>query len=128
MQFMSSWTISTGYPKQSPDLSQRPTVPAILYDNTTVYGSWIEIQDMETTSRKYGRIVNNVTLAFPHSGIVGASQDPSNGILQPLDLDMTVWYAQRIIVYEAKAVLRDWEIIASMQQSRRQLSMYSVLA
>lgn len=85
---MSNWTNITTQNVNSPLLEQRPSVPAILYDNTTVSGSWIDVQDMGSASRKSGRIINNVTLAFPHSGIVAASQDAKNGILQPSDLSV----------------------------------------
>ncbi|MCJ1287330.1 hypothetical protein MMC26_006678 [Xylographa opegraphella] len=40
---------------------------------------------MRDVSEKYGRIVNNVSMAMPHSGVFGASQLPKNGILQPQD-------------------------------------------
>lgn len=86
MQYMSEWSNTTVHQKQSSDLRQRPSVPAILYENTTVTGSWIYIQDMAKVSNGHNRIINNVTLAFPHAGIVAASQDPRNRILQPSDL------------------------------------------
>ena len=36
----------------------------------------------------FGRIVNNITMAMPHSGIVAAAKDPKNRILQPDSLDV----------------------------------------
>jgi hypothetical protein len=60
----------------------------MLFDNTTVQGSWIQTNysDMTTSYAKFGRIVNNVTMAMPHAGIFAAAKDPKNEILQPSDL------------------------------------------
>ena len=43
---------------------------------------------MSEDSANFGRIVNNISMAMPHSGIVAAARDPKNGILQPEDLDV----------------------------------------
>ena len=67
---------------------------AMLFDNTTVNGSWIHIENMTITSNKYERIVNNVTLAMPHAGVVAAARDPINNILQPQDLNVRFWNFQ----------------------------------
>ena len=57
----------------------------MLYDNTSVQGSWLDISPgMEISRQEYGRIVNNVTMVFPHSGVVAAARDQANGILQPV--------------------------------------------
>ena len=85
MQFMSDWSKNT---TQAGQLKERPNVPAVLYDNITVRGSWIAAKDMEVLYRRYGRIVNDITLAFPHSGIVAAAQEPGNGIIQRQDLSV----------------------------------------
>lgn len=69
----------------------------MLYDNTTVKGSWIHQSDMGELSSKYDRIVNNVTMAMPHSGVFGAARDPRNGIVQPQDLRVNVvWMIQSL--------------------------------
>ena len=60
----------------------------MMYDNTTVQGSWINIANMSDDSTKFGRIVNNVTMAMPHSGVVAAAKHPMNSILQPENLDV----------------------------------------
>ena len=57
----------------------------MMYDNTTVEGSWIHEQDMAQVSKHYGRIINNITMAMPHSGIFAATRDPINNIMQPQD-------------------------------------------
>lgn len=70
------------------DIYQRPTASALLYDNTTLYSSWIngEFSDPAKQDQTYKRIVNNVSLAMPHPGVYAAATDPINQILQPSDL------------------------------------------
>ena len=56
-----------------------------FYDNTTVTGSWVEIEnsDVNPAYEKHNRIINNITMAMPHAGVFAAPDDPRNGILQP---------------------------------------------
>jgi hypothetical protein len=61
----------------------RPPGFGLFNENVTVNATWINVINTTATSLKLGRIVNNVTLAFPHSSVVKASQDPRNGIVQP---------------------------------------------
>ncbi|MCJ1405122.1 hypothetical protein MMC11_008348 [Xylographa trunciseda] len=85
-QYLGAWANVAESNNKSTDLQNRPPPIAMLYDNTTVQGSWISTnQTMREVSERYGRIVNNVTMAMPHSGVFGASQLPQNGILQPQD-------------------------------------------
>lgn len=49
-------------------------------------------------SKKYGRAVNNVSLAMPHSGVFEAARSPRNGILQPEDLNSEGTYSLRASV------------------------------
>ena len=58
----------------------------MLYDNTTVKGSWVDVRNMTLVSQEKGRIINNVSLAFPHPGVAAAAQDARNKILQPAEL------------------------------------------
>ncbi|OOF93561.1 hypothetical protein ASPCADRAFT_209503 [Aspergillus carbonarius ITEM 5010] len=67
-------------------LVYRPQPNALLYDNTTVKGRWIETDNMTQVSQQYGRMVNNVTAAYPHGGLFSAARDPANRIQQPSDL------------------------------------------
>ena len=63
----------------------------MLYDNTTIKGSWINLvseQNMTTLSHYWNRTVNNITMAMPHPGVLQAAQDPINSILQPQDLSV----------------------------------------
>ncbi|KAJ5301953.1 hypothetical protein N7508_006816 [Penicillium antarcticum] len=67
----------------STNLHNRPQPTGSLWDNTTVTGSWIQIQNITTLSKKHKRMVNNITMAMPHGGITAAAMDPLNKIEQP---------------------------------------------
>ncbi|KAI9646576.1 hypothetical protein NHQ30_004571 [Ciborinia camelliae] len=91
LEFIRTWAdvAAAGGSGNSSELANRPNVTAMLYDNTTVKASWIRTNtsDMAANYEKYNRVVNNVTLAMPHAGVVAASTDQINGILQPSDLE-----------------------------------------
>ena len=74
MQWLGSWREGINTGNGSSDLNNRPQPTAMLYDNTTVYGSWINTENMTEVSEKYGRIVNNVSMAMPHSGVFSAAR------------------------------------------------------
>ncbi|KAL8806238.1 MAG: hypothetical protein Q9200_005126 [Gallowayella weberi] len=64
----------------------------MLYDNTTIEGSWVHVENVTETSQKYSpddykRTVVNVTMAMPHAGVFAATRDPVNNIMQPQDLN-----------------------------------------
>jgi hypothetical protein len=85
-QYLATWTsIADTGNSSSTDLNERPVPVGMLYDNTTVTGSWVEIRNTTENSISAGRIVNNVTLAMPHSGIFDAARDSKNSIMQPED-------------------------------------------
>ncbi|KAL8991164.1 MAG: hypothetical protein Q9169_007932 [Polycauliona sp. 2 TL-2023] len=91
MQYLSNWTSSRAMGTGSDILSQRPIPLGMLYDNTTIEGSWIHVENMTETSQKhspddYKRVVMNVTMAMPHAGVSAATRDPINQIMQPQDL------------------------------------------
>ncbi|PWY63096.1 hypothetical protein BO83DRAFT_441644 [Aspergillus eucalypticola CBS 122712] len=67
-------------------LPYRPQPHALLYDNTTVTGRWIEIVNTTALSEQHGRVVNNVTAAYPHGGLFAAARNPANKIQQPVDM------------------------------------------
>ena len=87
-QFLTDWTNYTALGNGSSDLRYRPSVPATLYGNTTVQGSWVDIKNMTERSNTHGRIINNVSLAFPHPGVAAAAQDPRNNIIQPSEFSV----------------------------------------
>jgi hypothetical protein len=101
INFLETWTtIEQEGVGSSKDLANRPKPPAMLYDNTTVAGSWVETSFGNITEafEKYGRIINNVTLSMPHSGLLAASKLANNGILQPTDLEGLGEYSIRASV------------------------------
>ena len=86
VQYLTTWqNISVGGVGVSSDIAERPRPPAMLYDNTTVTGSWVQPQfsNMTALYEQYNRVINNVTMSMPHAGILTAAHDPINGILQP---------------------------------------------
>ena len=88
MVYMSQWVDNNNSGHTSENLHDRTLPTAMLYDNTTVQGSWINIQNMTEVSAYYGRVVNNVTMAMPHAGIYAASKDSMNTIMQPQDFSV----------------------------------------
>lgn len=72
----------------SADMASRPAPYALLHENTTVTGAWVNVVDVAEASKKAGgRIVNNVSLAMPHAGVSLAAYDERNTIMQPSELD-----------------------------------------
>lgn len=69
-------------------LLRRPKGTSTLSDGTLVIPSWLDnnrsaaVEEMETSI-----VANNVSLALPHKGVISASRDPINDIVQPEDLD-----------------------------------------
>ncbi|KAL6713673.1 hypothetical protein ACLMJK_009138 [Lecanora helva] len=87
-QYLTNWTnyLNLGG-SVSTNISERPLPVGTFSDNTSVTGSWIYPADMAADSKKFNRMVNNVTVAMPHSNIFAAAMHPKNKILQPQDLD-----------------------------------------
>lgn len=73
----------------SSNMAERPAAPGMLFDNTTAIGSWIDTDKSNLTEAyaKYGRIINDVSLAMPHAGVWAAARHEKNKILQPEELD-----------------------------------------
>ena len=86
MQYLTQWSSEDTSQRFSFSPAKRPKPVAMLNDNVTITGSWIEAKDMEAVSTTYKRMINNITMAFPHAGVFSAAHDPANKILQPLDL------------------------------------------
>lgn len=84
MQYLTAWAhnVDTGQ-ANSVNQSDRPPGFALHNETIAVNASWIEAIDTAKVSEQYKRAVNNVTLAFPHTGVVSAGFDPINHILQP---------------------------------------------
>lgn len=66
----------------------RPPPVAILFENTTVHGQWIypSNENITADSARHKRLVQNVTLAMPHTNVLHAARSSRNQLLQPHDL------------------------------------------
>lgn len=89
MQYLATWVDNIDTGNGSSNQGQRPDPVGMLYDNTTVKGSWMQVSEnnMTTLSANFKRTVNNVTMAMPHAGVFAAAKDPINGIIQPRELN-----------------------------------------
>ena len=87
-QWLTDWTNALVEGNITTNQTGRPFPVGSLYDNTTVNGSWIDVQDMAENSRNFNRMVNNVSVAMPHAGVYAAANDPKNNIIKPQDLDV----------------------------------------
>ncbi|KAG6094585.1 hypothetical protein E4U31_006198 [Claviceps sp. LM219 group G6] len=88
--FMSTWAeMKANGTSIVQKLKHRPTGKHLLYENITMTATWIDTDysNVTASSEKYGRIVNNVTMAMPHPGVYAAAITPENGIMQPAELD-----------------------------------------
>lgn len=72
--------------RTSSDLDRRPLPMGSLNDNTTLTGSWIERTNLTELSQKHGRLVNNVTAAMPHGGILSVTTYEANQLPDPQSL------------------------------------------
>jgi hypothetical protein len=83
-QWITKWSsLVANNSATSTNLHNRPEPTGSLWDNTTVTGSWIQIQNITILSKKHKRMVNNITMAMPHGGITAAAMNPLNKIKQP---------------------------------------------
>ncbi|KAI1869263.1 uncharacterized protein JN550_005893 [Neoarthrinium moseri] len=64
MAFLETWQNGT---KATAVLSDRPPARAIIYGNTTLTSTWLDVY--EPAEIVDGRLINNVTLAMPHAGV-----------------------------------------------------------
>lgn len=87
--YLSTWSDLSKSGNGAQDLQTRPNAFAIMNDNTTITGAWIEqeFNNMSKLYDDYGFVVINVSMAMPHVGVASAAIDPINEILQPADLD-----------------------------------------
>jgi hypothetical protein len=71
--------------------TSRPNAVAWLNNETTVIAPWVGKEIDHTAAFMIdpdtGIVINNVSLAFPHTGVAGAAKAPINVIMQPEDLD-----------------------------------------
>jgi hypothetical protein len=82
-QYMTRWADLTTSGNGTNVQADRPQGFGLFLENTTVTGSWVNIIDTKAVSEKHNRIINNVTLAMPHTGVFQAARDPLSDIMQP---------------------------------------------
>jgi hypothetical protein len=84
-RYISDWSTIARNGNGSADPLLRPKGYAMIFENTTVTSPWVDLENSNVTknSADHQRIINNVTLALPHSGVPGAAWDSINNILQP---------------------------------------------
>ncbi|KAI4639209.1 hypothetical protein J4E93_009387 [Alternaria ventricosa] len=97
-RYLSDWDLSARNGNGTSVQKLRPQGFGLLYENTTVTGQWIDIVNTTEVSQKHGRVINNVTMAMPHSGVFAAARDQRNGILQPEELNSEGTYSLRASV------------------------------
>jgi hypothetical protein len=72
----------------SSNFTDRPNGTAWFSNDTTVVAPWVGVKhDAAFLYPGTDIIVNNVSIAFPHTGVATAARDPNNTIAQPEDLD-----------------------------------------
>ncbi|KAM0427871.1 hypothetical protein ACHAPT_007330 [Fusarium lateritium] len=78
----------------------RPAGRTILHDNVAMEAIRVntEFSDVAALYKRWGRIVDNVTVSIPHPGVWSASRSPENKILQPEDLSNTGGFSIRAAV------------------------------
>jgi hypothetical protein len=83
--YLTAWGNNTNSSQEKISQLQRPA--PWTTDRSTqgqINSSWVQSIDMQGTSKKFaGRVVNNVTLAIPHPGILKAARLRENSIAQP---------------------------------------------
>ncbi|KAF2222448.1 hypothetical protein BDZ85DRAFT_200185 [Elsinoe ampelina] len=95
-RYMSNWATLTKAGNGSSEQASRPPGFGLMYENTTITAPWVDIHPVKVDEA--GRIITNVSLAYPHPGVYQAARDPNNRILQPQDLDGLGLYSVRASV------------------------------
>lgn len=94
-RYLAIWTTLNENSNSTTDPYKRPPGFGLMYENTTITAPWIDIQP---PLNEDGRIITNSSLAYPHAGVYQAARDPTNGILQPQELDGLGLYGVRAAV------------------------------
>lgn len=78
-----------GWKKENAN-GNRPPPTSLWQRDTAVEGIWIDpVQQTLASSRKHARMVDNVTLVYPHLGVQQASRDEVNKLIQPTVYDLS---------------------------------------
>jgi hypothetical protein len=76
--FLATWSEFLESGNDTSNQEQRPAVVGLQYRNSTVVPQWINIINTSEVSKLHQRVVNNVTLALPHIGVVDAIHNQRN--------------------------------------------------
>lgn len=85
--FLGTWTDLVRNGTASNVLAERPEGFALINENTTVTAPWVEAINMTEKYAEFNVIINNVSMAMPHPGVMQAASDPINKLMQPEELD-----------------------------------------
>ncbi|KXS96835.1 hypothetical protein AC578_7412 [Pseudocercospora eumusae] len=86
--FLANWDDAAQvYGNSSNDLAKRPKGYALFNDNTTIIAPWVERTSPSHPQPNPGYLVNNITMAMPHVGVVQAAMDPINDLVQPWEVE-----------------------------------------
>lgn len=76
--FLATWSEFLEPGNDTSNQEQRPAVVGLQYENATVVPQWINVINTTEVSSLHRRVINNVTLALPHIGVVDAIQNQRN--------------------------------------------------
>ncbi|KJY01867.1 hypothetical protein TI39_contig278g00030 [Zymoseptoria brevis] len=85
--YLGIWTDSIKNGSGGQTFDTRPTGYALHTDNTTISAPWIERNNISVVEGKPMNYINNISMAFPHVGVIQAALDPINELMQPEDMD-----------------------------------------
>ena len=78
-EFLGHWrSIVTPDHNMSTRQEHRPTWIGLAYNNTYVAPQWVDVIETAEVSGTYNRVINNVSLAFPHIGVSSSVYDQRN--------------------------------------------------
>jgi hypothetical protein len=80
--FLATWSEFLESGNYTSSQEQRPAVVGLQYGNSTVVPQWINIINTTEVSSLHHRVVNNVTLALPHIGVVDTIHNHKNRMPQ----------------------------------------------
>lgn len=90
MQYLAKWNSTLVVNDGKLGDNPRPNPMGMLFDNTTVEGSWIHPVNMHDASIRFGRTIDNRTMVMPHSGIVEVSRLPENNMFSQPGSDVGI--------------------------------------
>ncbi|KAI4592344.1 hypothetical protein KJ359_011283 [Pestalotiopsis sp. 9143b] len=78
LTYLGEWE-HQNYPSNPTEQEGRPGANSIVLGNTTLQSAWVQTDEFPTVAEVDGRLINNVTLAMPHAGLVSMYSHAYNG-------------------------------------------------